>query len=84
MKQSQRTGSNGAQVALTSQHAFADRGGQVRAMPDTRVVGMRMRQHRTGDGAPRVDVKITRGAVQALGAQHDQVFDGRHRPQCVA
>ena len=75
-----------------AQHAFADRRGQVGAMARPRMVGMRMREHRTRHRPPRVDVEVARGAIQSLRAQHDEVVVvarvlqrvGGHAGQCVA
>ena len=56
-----------------AQHAFADRGGQIGAVAAARVVGVRVRDHRARHRPPGVDVEVARRAIQAFGAQHDQV-----------
>ena len=57
-----------------AQHAFADGRGQVGGMTAPGVVGMCVRDHRTRNRPPRVDVEVTWRAVQALRALHDQVL----------
>jgi hypothetical protein len=70
-----------------AQHAGAERGGEVGAVTSARMVGVRVRDDRACDRCPGVDVKVTRRAVQAFGAQHDQVvvarWRGRRRWLCV-
>jgi hypothetical protein len=43
------------------------------AMTEARVIGMRMRDHRSFDGLPWVDVEVARGTIEAFGPRDDQV-----------
>ena len=62
---------HGAQAR--AQHLLAGRGAQVIPVPDTRMVGMRMRDDGALDGTPRVDVELPRHTVQAFLAHHHHV-----------
>ena len=64
-----------------AQHAGAVVRGQVVPVAATRMVGVRMRDHRAVHRPPRVDVEVARRAVQALRPLDDEVVL-IHRDQC--
>ena len=57
-----------------AQHTGADGGGEIGAVAAPRMVGVGVRDHCALDRPPRVDVEAARRAVQALGAQDDEVL----------
>ena len=52
----------------------ARRGGVVFAHADARMVAVAMGNDGARDGSPRIDMEIARRAIQAFGAQDDEIW----------
>jgi hypothetical protein len=52
-------------------------------MPCSRVIGMRMGDHRTVNRAPRVNVEVTWWAIQALRTANNQFHFVKHPKSCA-